>query len=219
MSLFPIISPAAALGPVVITQTDESISTPNTTVYTYSSQAIGTASDDRLVVVVTSSDHASSIVSTMTIGGDSMTKWFEVTDPPASFWYRAVSSGTTAEIIVTWTVTVGNNQIGVYAVTGASTTLHDTASGRPGSGTAPTTTIDVAANGGVIGSSFVDYGTYTWNAWVGITKDYDQKSENSNTSAAHDEFTAAETGRTITATPSSLTSNNLAVTVISLAPG
>ena len=201
--------------PIAITQTDESVITTNATGYTYSSQAIGTASDDRIVVVVTNADHASA-TATATIGGDAMTKWFEVAAPVHSFFYRAVPSGTTAEIIVTMSTTVGNNQIGVYAVTGASTTLHDTARQQPASGNVPTVTIDVAAAGGLIANSFNDNSATT--TWSGVTEDYEQSSEASTTSGAHDEFATAETGRTVSSTPSSTSSNNLSVAVISIAP-
>jgi hypothetical protein len=92
---------------------------------TFTSQAIGTAASDRYVIVgVGTSDGA--VVTGVTVGGNSATKIHETVDSGslnASLWMVNVTTGTTANIVVTSSASI--NKVGIVA--GAATGISSTA--------------------------------------------------------------------------------------------
>ena len=110
--------------------------------YTFSSQAIGTASADRVVVVGTSGGSgATDAVSSMTIGGVSAVKAIGIVNSTGTeIWYATVTSGTTASVVVNWGGTKSRCGIGVWALTGVSGV------GATNSSTSSTSTLTVSGN-------------------------------------------------------------------------
>jgi hypothetical protein len=131
----------------------------NTTVYTFNGASIGTAASDRIVFIAVSATGNSSInVSSVTIGGVSATL---INTGNASFGtignaYLNVTSGTTANIVVTFT-TGGQDRcsIDVYTIYGSTATPYDTAlTLQPSSASTISTNVDIPT-GAVCIYSFV----------------------------------------------------------------
>ena len=102
--------------------TASAVNTSAQSSYTFSSQAIGTASSDRVVVVGTSGGSgATDAVSSMTIGGVSAVKAIGIVNNTGTeIWYATVPTGTTASVVVNWGGTKNRSGIGVWALTGVS---------------------------------------------------------------------------------------------------
>ena len=171
---------------------------------TFSSVAIGTASSDRYVVAVATvrSAGTSDITMTCTIGGVSATSAATVASLTSSahrqnIFIAAVPTGTTGNVVLTFSRSAIRSMISVFAVTGidgltASATATSTAS--PGSGT-----ITIPAGGIAIAGSYnILGGAYTWS---NLTERHDDVFNTNNYwSAASDAFATLQTSRVITAT-------------------
>lgn len=195
--------------------------TQNQAVYTYTSRAISTAAANRQVVVSVSAPRftpGTRNVNSMTIGGISasfVARQNSSNGDTTEQWAVSVPSGTTATIVVTFNANMGGCGIGVWAMYGAQSSASATA----GSIANPmSVSINVPAGGCAIGS-LVDSQSNTWT-WTGITKRFDEfvNATVSNQSGASDQFGAAQTGLSITATPS-LTPSDNAMIVTAWAPG
>jgi len=170
---------------------------------TYTSHSIGTASSDRLVVVgIASQCSSNATISGLTIGGVSATLVANAADLrlPVAMFSLLVTSGTTADIVATYSSSQNTSTIGVWTITGlSSTTAHDTGSSLA---LPPTDTLDIPAGGVAIGVAGQNDSTGTFS-WTGLTEDYDQQPESLISSGASDLFASQQTGLTITATPTS----------------
>jgi len=139
---------------------------------TFSSQAIGDAAADRLIVVAVAftHDYNSSANNSLTVGGVSATKIVGDFDSPGSLsqdvaiWVAAVPSGTTADIVVGNNRTSGDKLgaiIGVYRLTGASATAVDTSSGNS---TDPISlNLDVGAEGLIVAAMGTRDSEVSWS--------------------------------------------------------
>lgn len=137
---------AAAGGPGVITYaTQHSVATACTTC-AHTATSIGTASADRVVVVGFHGGAAlSSSATNVDIGGTTATIDIQ-TSPTDSFptgmAHALVTAGTSVTITVTYSSSMSNNSIAVWAVTGTTTTPNDKKAVQTAS-----FTMDVPANG------------------------------------------------------------------------
>lgn len=176
-------------------------STSNATTYTFSGTSIGAEAADRVVIVAAAgSSGSASSISSVKIGG--VTASVAVTQASTSatgarigLYYLAVASGTTADIVVTFSGTMGHGMIAVFAMTG-HTSETPAATGADGSGS---TTFDPNCNvvtGDVLISASFSDGTPC--AWTNSTEQSDATYE-SNLSTAKYTATSTETPRTITA--------------------
>lgn len=157
-------------------------------VTTYSTVNIGTASADRIIVLVSASedlDGASPSSATIDFGsGDTAMTPLALAEFPSNrvrLFYLLVDSGTSATFKITWsadTVAIGDNRIAVYSVTGADSTI--AGSGTDAStdmdATDPLTTgsITIASDGGILlaVSGATESNVKTWaNATVDLEKD------------------------------------------------
>lgn len=138
----------------------DSLGQGNPTNYTFTSQNIGAASSDRLVVVAISSEYNSArTFSSCTIGG--VTASVAISDSNnssesaiAAICYLNVTSGTTADIAVTMSGATTSIYISVYTITGLrSFTPVATVSSKASTGTGGNSTISVESNGVIIMSS------------------------------------------------------------------
>lgn len=171
---------------------------------TFSSVTIGTASSDRYVVVVATvrTSGISDITMTCTIAGVSATSVATVASLTASahrqnIFIAAVPTGTTGNVVLTFSRSSIRSMISVFAVTGidgltASATATSTAS--PGSGT-----ITIPAGGIAIAGSYnILGGAYTWSNLT--EQHYSVFNTNNYWAAASDAFATLQTSRVITAT-------------------
>jgi hypothetical protein len=206
MFLFPG-GPAIAV-PAAITFADSTASSANQTAYTFSGHAIGTASSDRYVVIAISGrDTAATFsVSSVTVGGANCSLahasainqtgtgateiW--ITDAP-------FTSGTTADIIVTWSEGIIRMGIGVFALTGANGTASaGSNSGHSPSGTVVSTTITIAANG--VGVACSQVGEDATAVWVGLTERYEEAMESGTHTGSSGAFSTIQSGITVSNT-------------------
>lgn len=179
-------------------------STADTNTYTFSSVSLGTAQADRYIIVTACSRKAGATftLSGITIGGVSATIVRQVTRTVTNSNSQAivianVPTGTTGDIVVTWSTTVLRCAVGVWSATNlASATAHDSATSTA---TAPTYNIDVPAGGFVIAAALTAAATTT--TWTEATEKFDATLESFVTyTGASKEYETAQTDKTITAT-------------------
>lgn len=178
--------------------------------YTFSSVDIGTASAGRYVIVSFTGTNvsASRSVSSVTIGGVTATQLLSSGASGGgafidfAVYIAKVPTGTTGDIVITWSAAQLRCGYAVWAATGVlSTTAVDTASGSTATSTAQTRDVNTLLGGAVIGSSTTNSsGTATW---AGLTEQadsiqYDSTDTTVQMSTAHADNVAAETPRTVT---------------------
>jgi hypothetical protein len=121
----------------------------------------------------------------------------------ASLYYLAVASGTTADVVVTFSAGMVRAHINVWAVYGSSGAPTATASDITLSTDTLSASISCNANGAIIGmaQSLTTSGTVSWT-WTNITERDDRSSaeaSNNGWSGAHDAFAAAQSSLAISA--------------------
>ena len=171
--------PGSSTGAISSTQTGSTNQDSST--ITFSSQSLGTASSDRVIVVALAyEDEDDLTVSTITLGGTEMNLAVsEIAtngdDNEVFLYYLSSSSGTTADVAVTFTGGTANGVgIDVYSLTGiASSFPQDTMTDSSiSSGTTLSGNIDLKADGvAICVASHVDE-TDTW-AWTNATEQSD----------------------------------------------
>jgi hypothetical protein len=191
-----------ALVPLAITNTFNSNSTTNSSTYTYSGASIGTASADRYIIVGTAGrEGGNRTFNTCTVGGAATTRLVHqaTLNHLALFITNApVTSGTTADIVITLSGGSQRNAVSVWALTGSlsSITPLDTLSIDS---TDPSGSLNVGADGAHVAIAYTNGNTSV--TWTGVTEDYDVSFEsgNNNTFSSGSDITAAAAARTITA--------------------
>lgn len=193
------VSPSATVAYIGATQ-----NTSNLATYTFSNASIGTASNDRIVVVGIGSVLVSSgSVSSVTIGGNAAQIWTQSTtsgNPTGETCIASllVTSGTTATIEVTYSAGRGNCTIYVWTIKGAKSTAAKSVDSSLSLTSAATATLlgQVGAVGCAVtftnttgGSSFT---------WSGMTENADQTAETRRVSAASGALSAASNNVTAT---------------------
>lgn len=175
---------------------------------TYSSQGIGTAAADRGVVVAatTQGGLAGADITGITISGDAMTEAIVqvgLQDVATGIFYRLVTTGTTADIVVSY----NENRFGsisVYNINGANLTPTDTDTDDTETSNAlQVTTFTTPKNGvtiGVVGGTAGAGSTWTWTNLANEDVDQEIVSQRSFSSAS--EAFASAQNQTITATSS-----------------
>ena len=184
-----------------ISLTANATSGADATTYTFSGQSLGTAVSDRKILVGIAGGTSNRTVSSCTVGGVSATlvkRQQGAAQVTAELWIANVPTGTTGDVVVTWSGANDRMGIGVYRL------LSSAASSTMGSNAlTPTGTIDCPANGVIVGCVCQQGSAPLTFTWTGITEKYDETCEGNTTqSGAFDAFATAQTGRTITATPS-----------------
>jgi hypothetical protein len=176
--------------------------TANATTYTFTSASIGTASADRLVVVVATGHSASNrTFSSGTIGGNAATVVLSSASaqPIAGIMALLVTSGTTATIAITFSAGISRAAIHVYTITGlGSLTAYHSAGNTTGSGTSLSATPNIPG-GGVLIAGAANGGSGSAFSWAGASVDSNVAPETALMSAASASNLPAETGRTVTA--------------------
>jgi len=169
----------AAAMPLAITYVASAIQvcTPTTT---FTAFGIGTAASDRYVVVTISTGNTSATaVSSVTVGGQATTIVKSQKGTAASssmaiilITNSPVTSGTTADIVVTMNVGAQALSIGTFAVTGLQSTTATATNGTVTNNTAMS--LAVSAKGGAIGVGAAGGfdGAGGAATWTGLTKRY-----------------------------------------------
>lgn len=191
---------------VSVVHTDTASDVSSTNPVTFSSQALGDAAGDRIIVVaVEFSLVAGNSISSVSVAGVSATRRVQATQTPsgvffAELWTAAVPTGTTGDIVVTKNAAVSHvGNIGVYAMYGASSAVpEDTATDIT---TTPSEAIDVSAGGVIIGTAWCSYNPLEGSnaaAWTNLDEVYDALvSSNTRHTGAFREFSTPQTGLTV----------------------
>lgn len=198
------------------------VDTANATNYTFSSQTLRAS----MVVAITRSGAATQGVSSVTVGGVSAT--LGVGNVSANgegycglFHVSGVTPGT-GDIVVNGSSAANRCGIATWETTGRSATPHHTASDPYSAGDAdPSVSLNIPASGFAIAAVHAAGGVGSESVtWTNLTERYDATIESAGNvqSGASDDFTAAETGRTITANRSDDTNQYGALVALSFGP-
>lgn len=184
---------------MALTFLQETEDTSDLTTYTFSDQNLGTASTDRYIICTIHGRGVGATtrnVTSASINGVSANVSVTASNAPtnatsAAIVIAKVPTGTTGDVVITWSSGLTRCDIGLWAVTEIS----DVDVVDSGSSTAsdPTYDIDCPAGGVIIGASM--FGNTSTTTWTGITKEYDI----TNCSGAGSVFESEQTNLTITA--------------------
>lgn len=191
-----------------IVKTDNAVSTTDTNVYTFSTKSIGTAAAGRRVLVGVHGIQSPAVtISSLTVGGNAATAAVSLASEgnisPIAIYVIQVDSGTTADIVVTFSGGALCCGIGVWAAYDLqSSTQTDTvtATADPSTGA-----IDCVAGGVIVayGSSYGGAGLT--HAWTGLTENFDEVVDGGISTfhtGASDAFATAQTGLSVSMNPS-----------------
>jgi len=206
--LMPMYSSYNSSTPVTAAFTASAVTGSSATAYTFSSQALGTAGATRMIVInVTGSSNSGGAtpINTLTVAGVSAVKAKEqVSSGEAGYsqdiWYAPLASGTSGDVVVTFSGAQARCGIGLMAVYDAD----DSPTFTNGNSDDPmVATISCPAKGIIIGSCTMnaDEGVPT-TTWTNLTEKYDQQVESIQShSGAFATFDSAQTDLTITSNP------------------
>lgn len=208
MSRFSIGLDYRAAASVSLTATTNSAS--SLTSYSLAAQAIGAASAERVVFVCVGTRNAGQLASSITIGGISATKAIGATDPSgfnaAEIWYAVVPTGTTATVVINYSVAPPRIGVSVYA---AYNLLNGGATTQTGSSSAASPTVSLAPPIHGIAIAYLFGAAAVTVTWAGLTEDVDAQVSSQNYSSASGIYQTATSPAT--ATPSGAMTNPIMV--------
>ena len=163
--------------------------------YTFSSQSLSTAATGRIIAVLVVGERATAgarTVSSLTVAGVSAALVVRQTSDNGDaheIWEAQVASGTSGDIVVNFSGSMGSAGIGVYAVYDAQYQQHYTinSEGNDLSGTLVIPTNAIAIGGGTSTSN-------TAGTFVGLTENFDETLEGNRTQAGGLTSTASSSG-------------------------
>lgn len=201
--------------------------TPDTvdrTTYTFSTASIGTAANDRIVVVgFCARANAARSVSSATIGGAAATLVGTANDTSggadiATMWLLRQPTGTTATMTVTFSNTMLRCSCFVWAVYGSTTTL-PAVTDNSLSGGVLSVSASARPNGALIGVAWSSGSGSQTIAWGGLTEDAENQPESgSNVAGAAHALTSTGANINVTATIGGTSPVNGALVVGTFAP-
>lgn len=180
------------------------------TTYTFTAHNIGTAAFDRVVVVTIFGSQVTSArtVSSVTIGGSAATlNGTQIDDSPRRVKIAMagllVPTGTSSDIVVTWSAGMEACGVFVWALTGSGGVFspYSTVTAKTG-GTLTSSSLVVPQGGAVIATAgFVDTSPTSGITWTGPTEASDIQGETNNTRIGSAGLTNQNTsgGSTVTA--------------------
>lgn len=181
-----------------ISSTDHKVSTANATTYTFTTTAIGTAASDRLIIVACSADgSAARTLNSGTIAGVSATVFATTNNGNACFAFMIalVPTGTTGDIVITWSGGCVRAGIGVWAAYNVQST---TPTDRQQSSASNSVSVNISAGGVGAGGACNDNATTPNFSWTQFTENYDEQEEpNFNHSGACNAYATAQTGLSV----------------------
>ena len=145
-------SGAAPFG-VSLASTDFNTAGASTT-YTFNTEAAGAADPNRIVMVGISGGIANTTPSGVTINGSAATHVTSayVNDGVdiADWWYLAVPTGTTVNIVITFNVAETRAAVSVYRIVGPSISIGTASTGTQASGTSVSATSTISSGGAAV---------------------------------------------------------------------
>lgn len=192
--------------PATRVYTDSGFSNANTATFTFSGRNLGTAAANRKMVVVINGNADNRTVSSVTVGGVSATLATDgVTsarsqnlDGTTEIWQADVPTGTTGDVVITWSGAQNTCGFGLFAVYGGSAAATEVATSAANP---PSASITAPSGGVIIGGAQHYNGAQTWT-WTNLTEAYDSTMGGSRPqTGASDAFATAQTP-TITCMPS-----------------
>ncbi len=185
-------------GAVIATFTDSDTQVAVQSAFTFSAQSLGTAAPNRQIVVCFSGRDGTRTGSSLTIQGvaASLVVRQQNAGGTSEIWSAFVPTGTTGDIVVTWSGNQARTGIGVYALYGALSTAHAT---YTSTATPLAATVNIPQGGAAIGFSMsATASTFTW---AGLTEDFDgQDGDGITYSGASLASAAGSNGLSVTAT-------------------
>lgn len=172
--------------PASITFTDSSVDPGNKSIFTFLTQAVGTAASNRYIAVIVTSRVSTDTLDSVTVGGAATTLVLNVQGGAQACAGIAITnapftSGTTATVEVTFSTGTTACGIGVYAIYGIeSTTPTDTASTTANNSAQ---SLDILDGGVAIGGMCQGSATATCTI-TNLTEDYDEAVEAGSSSQA-----------------------------------
>ncbi len=152
--------------------TASAVSGTDATTYTFSAQALGTAASDRYILIgAVARATASRTLDSVTVGGVSATAIVnhEASSSNSGLWLAAVPTGTTGDVVLTFSAGMLRAGIAVWRLDGIDTTPTDTDSSAADPATA---NITISAGGVAFSSSFIAISTTTLTtSWTNLTED------------------------------------------------
>ncbi len=183
--------------------------TTNLTTYTFNTCDIGAADNSRRIIVAvtaSSTTSANRTTSSLTISGVSATVYQNVADPRhVSFWTLPVSTGTTADIVVTMSAGCNNCSIAIYRLLNLkSSQPQDSDSATTTGATSLSTTMNASERAVVIGVCAGAAATSTTATWTNASEDYDALVESGMRTGASTQIAVGSgtTSYTVTCTAS-----------------
>lgn len=152
------------------------------TTYTFSSQSLGAAASDRYIICAIcgrSNDGSARTISSVTIGGVTATinAQVENTGTMCGIATALVPTGTTGDVVVVWSGTMGDANIALYRTTNlTSATALDTGTSTANPGT---TNLDTKTGSVIVAISENDNGALT-ATWTNLTENYDEATATGN---------------------------------------
>ena len=152
--------------------------TANASSFTFSSHTLGVADSNRRIVVTVAGTGGTTATTTgCSIAGVTATEAIEAVidgEYITSIWYADVASGTSGDIVVTWSGSKGNTGIGVYRVINGGTLVDTGRSSNQGS--AQSATLTCTAGNVIVANTIYDASrSATWSATV--TEQFDAQLE------------------------------------------
>jgi hypothetical protein len=206
----PMLFTALTVVPVDISLTDNAVITTDLTTYTFSARALGVAESTRRIAVGITSNISTNgrTISSVTIGGVSASevvfaRYDNGNSNIAAIWIASVPTGTTGDVVVTFSAAMGYCTIDIYRLLNASATAYHTATDITATANALSASLNLIANGAAIGV-FINGGTTAvrTTTWGGITEQTDRVVELNLSASTAANTTATTQTLTISATAS-----------------
>ena len=162
----------------VLTYLGSNSSITTATTYTVTAAALGTAAADRSIIVAIAGANSSRTISSVTVGGVSATINVQYTEAGdnnvVGIATALVPTGTTGDIVVTYSGSQASNQIGWWSATGltSNAAIATGSSNLPGVSQNGTITLTSVAGGFFIGVAGSSGGPATFT-WTNATERFD----------------------------------------------
>lgn len=197
---------SATSNPVVSAYVTNDYAIPSSMPHTFTGISIGTAASDRFIVIGIGRRLGTSVTG-VTLGGNAMTRIAGVDATTASLWMIKITTGTTANLVVSGAGTPQLLGYSVFRLTGVKDTgtISDSVvQGSTGTGSSPQSlTLNAVNNGYAIGvSARSASATCTWS---GAVEDFDNNS--SGSLAWSGGSVATQTGSNITSGQFTMSAN------------
>lgn len=192
--------------PTTITYNANSTDTVDRSTYTFAGISFGTTTNRNCVAVVfgTRANSARTVTS-VTIGGVSATLVETANQTTggadiSSMYVASGVSGTTGDIVITMSNTMLRMVVASYSIYNTfSCTPYNSNDNIGTTGGTLATTVNIPANGAVLGAIWLSGSTSMSSSWTGANEDFDTQPETSSNafSGSHQNLTNAETARSI----------------------